>query len=129
MIKLALIAVTFMIIAVQTVHSWYVIDKFSMIEIKWLRVFQGVMFCGIISVFILVMVFMEQHEMALAGAVFEALLNIYYYFQDWWKNGYGTKSDRKLARVRFWRRNWFKVLIALAIPAIIYGCSYFMTKI
>jgi hypothetical protein len=128
MIKATLATVTFMIIATQTVHSYYIIDSFSRIKIRWLRIFQNVMFCGIISLFILVMVFMGEHEMALAGAILESLLNIYYFFEDWWQKGYGAKADRKLARIRFWRKNWFKIIMALAIPALIYGCSYFMTK-
>ena len=128
LIKISLALITVMIIATQTVHSYYVIDSFSKIKGN-LRIFQNIMFCSIISFFILIMVFMEKHAMAMAGAIFEALLNIYYYFQDFWddgfKNGKGTNL-RKQSIIRFWRQNWFKILIALAIPAIIYGCSYFM---
>jgi polyferredoxin len=126
--KLFLAIVTFMIIATQTVNSYYVIDSFSKIEGK-LRIFQNIMFCSIVSIFILIMVFMERHEMALAGAIFEFLLNIYSYFQEFWQDGYkhgkGTIKRRE-SIVRFWRQNWFKILTAMAIPAIIYACSYFM---
>ena len=128
-LKTILAIVTFMIIATQTINSWFFFDNFSRIENKKLRNFQSIMFCGIFSLFILVMVFMQEHKMALLGAVVEALLNVYYYFEFWWQNGYGSKQNRGLARIRFWRRYWFKVLLAFIIPAAIFGCSYFMTKL
>lgn len=75
---------------------------------------------------------MEQHTMAFAGAVLEALLNIYYFFEDFWKSGFknGRKTiARRQSIVRFWRQYWFKLILTIAIPGFIYLCSYYMTKI
>lgn len=72
---------------------------------------------------------MGEHEAAAGGAVFEALLNMYYYFQNFWrdgfKNGKGTHL-RQASIVRFWRQNWFKLMLGFVIPGLIYLCSYFM---
>ncbi len=129
--------VTVMIIVTQTINSWFVFDYFSKIKNKKLKNFQSIMFCSIISLFILTTVFLGRHKLALAGAVFEMIMNIYYYAQDFWENGYKSftgdkdevKDKRRRSTLVFWRKYWFKILLALVIPIMIFGCSYLMQEV
>jgi hypothetical protein len=123
--------ISFMIIATQTINSWYVFDHFSRIENKNLKRFQSIMFCSIISLFILTMVFIGEHKMALAGAIFETILNYYYYAQDFWDKGFKQQKQhtKRKAIGTFWRKYWFKIIfLGTGIPAIIYICSFYMLK-
>lgn len=123
--------ITFMIIATQTVTTWYVFHEFSTIPNKGLKNFQSIIFCSILSLFILTTVFIERHELAAAGAILETLINFYYYARDFWQNGFGQKGaeSRKRSIIRFWRRYWLKMIFGAVIPVLIFGCSYLMAEL
>jgi hypothetical protein len=120
-----------MIIATQTITTWYVFHEFSTIPNKALKNVQSIIFCSIISLFILTTVFIGKHELALAGAILETLINFYYYARQFWQDGFGQKGpeSRRRSIVRFWRRYWLKIIFGAVIPALIYGCSWLMMDI
>jgi hypothetical protein len=120
-----------MIITTQTITTWFVFSEFSGIPNKALKNFQSIIFCSILSLFILTTVFIGQHELALAGAILEALINFYYYARYFWVNGFGQKGaeSRKRSIIRFWRRYWLKMIFGAVIPALIYGCSWLMMEL
>ena len=132
-----LAAITFMIIATQTINTWYIFEHFSKIENLYLKRFQSIMFCSIISLFILTTVFIGEGELALGGAILEAILNFYYYAQEFWEGGYKNfsgkpavvKKKRRQSILKFWRKYWLKMLLSAVIPAFIYGCSWLMMKV
>jgi hypothetical protein len=89
------------------------------------------MFCGILSIFIIATVWIGRTEFAIAAAVLETLINIYYYAQDFFDKGFkaftGDRSEIKRKRrnsiLVFWRRYWLKFIFAGTFPVLIYYCS------
>lgn len=115
----------------QSVHTWFVFDSFSQIKQKWLKITQSILFCGIISVFILAAVWMGKETLALVGALVEFIFNVYYYALEFWENGAphrtGTTAFKKSVWA-FWRRYWIRFFAGLIIPASIYIISKLMLE-
>lgn len=120
------------IIIFQSVHTWYVVDSFSQLQQYWLRISQSILFMFIPGAFILATVMDGKTGFAVGAAIFEFLVNIYYYGRDFFKIGYKNyaKEDRKSKRLNstlvWWRKNWAAIIFAAAFPAGIYFCSEFM---
>lgn len=106
----------------QVPHAWFVFDSFSNINHKWLKNLQSMMFCSILSISILAFALDGQRWMALLGAAIEAIINIYYYTLNFWKEGITarTPETRKKSILKFWRMNWIKIFFAILLPSLIF---------
>jgi hypothetical protein len=110
---------TIAVIISQTIHVYYVFNSFSRLT-GWLRTFQAVMFCSIISLSILGFVLIGKDQLALLGALIEIVVNIYYYAMDFFENGIRARVNRKIAIITFWRKSWVAIFFGLLIPTLIY---------
>jgi hypothetical protein len=126
--KTAIITVLALIILTQTLHTYYIFNIFSQLK-GTLKIIQGLAFCAIFSVCIFIFVLEGMIWLAFAGAVLESAINIYYYFIEWWQDGYKQITKKGRARVRFWRQNWIKMIFALSIPAAIYILSHVLNNL
>lgn len=66
------------IIAVQSFHAYYVLDKFNRMKTKAMREIQNILFCSILGFGILGFALLDQVWYALAGAIIETIINVYY---------------------------------------------------
>lgn len=103
----------------QTVHTYFVFLSFSRLEGK-IKLFQAIMFCGILSVAILAFVLVGKSKLALLGALIEVIINMYYYAEDFWKKGIRARVKRGISIVTFWRKNWVSIFFGILIPILIY---------
>jgi len=120
---------TMAVIVSQTIHVYYVFDSFSKLS-GWLRTFQAIMFCSIISLSILAFVLIGRSDLAFLGALIEVVVNMYYYALDFFENGIRTGSRtndeskareaRNLAIIVFWRKNWISIFFGILLPMLIY---------
>ena len=123
------ISLTVFTIISQTVHTYFVFNSFSRLQGK-LKLFQAVVFCGIISVAIFAFVLIGKPKLALLGAIIEIIINIYYYAMDFFENGIrkGSRTSdekafrdvRRIAIWTFWRKNWIAMLFGIILPMLIY---------
>lgn len=117
------------VIISQTIHVYFVFDSFSKLS-GWLRTFQAVMFCSIISLSILAFVLAGKSNLALLGALVEVIVNCYYYAMDFFENGIKkgsrTQDDKQAKESRnnsiltFWRKNWIGIFFGILIPMLIF---------
>lgn len=103
----------------QLVHTWYVFNSFSRLT-GWLKTFQSVMFCGILSVAIFAFVIVGKPKLALLGAIIEIIINIYYYAMDFFESGIRARVHVKDSILKFWRINWIAIFFGLMLPVLIY---------
>lgn len=123
------LSLTIAVIISQTIHVYYVFQSFSRLT-GWLRTFQAIMFCSILSLSILAFVLVGKHELALLGAIVEMIVNTYYYALDFFENGIkkgsrtqdenAAREARNIAIVTFWRQKWIAMFFGILIPALIY---------
>jgi hypothetical protein len=113
------IALTIATIISQTVHSWYVFHSFSRLT-GFIKLFQSVMFCGILSVAIFAFVIIGKPGLALLGAVIEIIINMYYYAMDFFENGIRARVHVRDSILKFWRQNWIAVFFGLMLPMLIF---------
>ena len=106
-------------ILAQTIHSYYVFNSFSQLE-GWLKDFQSITFCAIISVAIFGFVYIGKPNLALFGAAIEAIINLYYYSLSYWTRVNGSFSFRK---------QWIALFFGLLLPAMIYIFADQMIKL
>ena len=106
-------------ILAQTIHSYYVFNSFSQLE-GWLREFQSIVFCAIISVSIFGFVIIEKPALAMFGAGIEAVINLYYYSLGYWARVNGSFS---------WRKQWIAIFFGLLLPTMIYIFAHQMTEL
>lgn len=126
--------IVILIVSTQTVTTWYVFDSFSTIKNKGIKLFQSLAFCSIISLIIIGSVFIGKTKIAIAGALLETAINIFYYAQDFFDKGFTNFNEKKKTRrnktiVRFWRKYWLKFIFGIIIPAGIYICSELMLEL
>ena len=128
------LALTIATIVSQTIHTWFVFQSFSRLP-GYLKTFQSVIFCGIISVAILAFVLIGNAALALLGAFVEIVINMYYYAMTFFEKGIGAGSrtnDGKIRRrsiAKFWRINWIAIFFGLLLPMLIYIFAIEMTKL
>jgi len=103
----------------QTVHSWYVFNSFSRMT-GFIRHFQAIMFCSIISVAIFAFVIIGKPQLALLGAFIEIIINMYYYAMDFFENGIRARVKRTESILIFWRKNWVALFFGILLPMLIY---------
>ena len=103
----------------QLVHTWFVFVNFSRLK-GFLRIFQSIMFCGILSVAIYAFVIIGKPTLALLGAVIEVIINIYYYAMDFFNNGIRARVRRRDSILKFWRINWVAIFFGILLPMLIY---------
>jgi len=123
-----------MIITTQSITTWQVFIGFSQIENKFVKKFQALSFCMIISLLIIGSVFIGETWIALLGAALEVLINFYYYAKDFFEAGFksftGNKEEVKKKRrqsiIRFWRRYWIRFVFGIIVPGGIFLCSHLM---
>lgn len=120
--KTFILSLTIAVIISQTVHVYYVFNSFSRLK-GWLRTFQAVMFCSIISLSILAFVLIGREDLALIGAIVEVIVNLYYYSMDFFENGIRARVKRKAAIATFWRKNWIALFFGVLLPMTIYVFS------
>jgi hypothetical protein len=113
------LVLTIATIVSQLVHTWFVFHSFSRLS-GWLKTFQSVMFCGILSVAIFAFVIAGKPTLALLGAIIEIVINIYYYAMDFFENGIRARVRRVESILTFWRKNWVAIFFGLLIPMLIY---------
>ena len=77
--KTLFIALTLVAIGAQVPHAYHAFTENSKLRSKNLRIIQGMLFCGILSVAIFAFVLIEKPMLALLGALIESLINVYYY--------------------------------------------------
>jgi hypothetical protein len=104
------------------VHTYFVFDSFSLLKGR-LKLFQAVVFCGIISVAIFAFVIVGKPALALLGAFVEVVINMYYYAKDFFENGIRARINRAESILRFWRKNWIAIFFGIIIPVLIYVFS------
>jgi hypothetical protein len=112
----------------QLIHTWYVFNSFSRLK-GWLRTFQSVIFCGILSVAIFAFVIIGQPTLALLGAGIEIVINMYYYAMDFFENGIRARVHKKESIIKFWRVNWIAIFFGLLLPMLIYVFAIQMVKL
>jgi hypothetical protein len=113
------LALTVATIVSQLVHTWFVFHSFSRLT-GWLKTFQSVMFCGILSVAIFAFVIIGKPGLALLGAVIEIIINMYYYAMDFFENGIRARVHVRDSVLKFWRQNWIAVFFGLMLPMLIF---------
>ncbi len=113
------IALTVATIISQLVHTWYVFDSFSRLT-GWLKTFQSIMFCGILSVAIFAFVIIGKPGLALLGAIIEIIINMYYYAMDFFENGIRARVHIRDSVLKFWRVNWIAIFFGLMLPVLIF---------
>ena len=113
------LALTIATIISQLTHTWFVFNSFSRLS-GWLKTFQSVIFCGILSVAIYAFVIIGKPDLALLGAGIEIVINVYYYAMDFFENGIRARVHRKISIATFWRKNWIGVFFGLLLPVLIY---------
>jgi hypothetical protein len=113
------LALTVATIVSQLVHTWFVFHSFSRLT-GWLKTFQSVMFCGILSVAIFAFVIIGKPGLALLGAIIEIIINMYYYAMDFFENGIRARVHVRDSILKFWRQNWIAVFFGLMLPMLIF---------
>lgn len=98
------------IIAVQSFHAYWVIDRYNRFKGKQ-AIIQNVIFCSIIGFGILGYALLEMTVYALVGSIIETLINVYY-----------MDSGLKAHKQRF-KKHWIAYLMAVVFPATIYFFS------
>jgi hypothetical protein len=122
------IFLTVLAIISQTIHSWFVFFSFSKLT-GFLKHFQAVIFCSLISVAILAFVIIGNSKLALLGAFIEIVINCYYYALDYFENGVRAKIHRRESIQNFWRKNWVGFFFGLLIPMLIYVFALQLLKL
>jgi hypothetical protein len=122
----------------QTIHTWFVFQSFSRLP-KYLKTFQAVIFCSILSVAIFAFATIGEARLAMLGAFIEIVVNVYYYGMDYFEKGIEisfkrmSTPDPKLrwndSILRFWRHNWIAFFFGLLLPMLIYIFSMQMIKL
>lgn len=110
---------TILTILSQIVHTWYVFDMFSKLK-GWIRVTQGVIFCGILSGAIYGFAVNGDKWLALLMAVIEILINIAYYGREYWLGDVDKRKREFSSVAAYWRMNWAAYLFAVVIPLLIF---------
>ena len=131
------IGLTLAAIASQVPHVYHAFTQNSQLKNEALKRFQGIVFCGILSIAIFGFVWIEKPLLALAGALIEIIINIYYFTEGFWENGFPNfrgddkevKEKRNKSVKEFWRKNWFKIFISFLIPSLIYGFSEILVNL
>ena len=95
----------------QVPHAYWSLDRYNRITQNWMRISQNVVFCSLISVGIFAFVLIENHTMALIGAVVEILINLYYY----------SNQFRNIQKP--FQKHWLAYLLAVLLPMTIYFFS------
>jgi len=113
------LALTVATIISQLVHTWFVFHSFSRLT-GWLKTFQSVMFCSILSVAIFAFVIIGKPGLAFLGAIIEIIINIYYYAMDFFENGIRARVHIRDSVLKFWRVNWIAIFFGLMLPMLIY---------
>lgn len=126
--KTLFIILTIAAIVSQTVHTYFVFNSFSRLK-GWLKLFQSVIFCGIISVAIFAFVIIKNPGLALLGAVVEIVVNIYYYGMDYFENGLRARVHTRESVLKFWRQNWAAFFFGILIPMLIYVFALQLQKL
>jgi hypothetical protein len=124
MYKLFLVLTIATIIS-QTIHTYFVFNSFSRLN-GLLKLFQAVIFCGIISIAIFGFVIIGKTKLALFGAFIEIVINIYYYGMDYFENGIRARVHRKQSILAWWRKNWSGIFFGLLLPMLIYVFAHEM---
>jgi hypothetical protein len=96
----------------QIPHAYWSIERYNRINPIWLGRLQNVIFCGIISIGIFAFAYDGKHLYALAGAVVEIAINMYYY----------ANQFKRLSNPV--REHWLAYFLAVLIPITIYVFSY-----
>ena len=96
-------------IASNLPHQYYTFDSFSSIDNKFIRVVQNTIFCGLVSLGILVYAIKGDYLIASGGAIIEMVVNFHYY------NNQFSERDWK----RRIRKNWAAYFFAVIIPSLI----------
>ena len=113
------LSLTIATIISQLIHTWFVFNSFSRLT-GWLKTFQSMIFCGILSVAIYAFVIIGKPNLALLGAIIEIVINIYYYAMDFFENGIRARVHRLQSIASFWRKNWIGIFFGLLLPVLIY---------
>jgi hypothetical protein len=101
----------------QVPHAFWSIERYNKVKPEWLALVQNIVFCAIISVGIMAFVLVEKHYYALAGAVVEIVINIYYY-----SNQFKNIQDPI-------KKHWLAYFLAVLIPITIFVFSYQYAKL
>lgn len=99
----------------QVPHAYWSILRYSQLS-SGLKELQAVIFCMIISVAILGFVLIGKHNHALAGAIVEIAINLYYYNHQFKGKGLSTLKE-KVAK------HWLAYFLAFLLPLSIYFFS------
>lgn len=105
------IILTIAAILTQAPHTYWAIDRFSNIEIKWIKISQNVIFCLILSLATLFYVLDGDHWFAAGFALMEIVINVYYYQTE-------EKDLRKKQT-----KKWLRWVFAITFPAMIFFFS------
>ena len=119
MIKILLISLTISAIVAQIPHAYYTFIKASLLKGVSKKI-QAAAFSIIVSVAIFTFVIIGRTELALFGAIIEVVINIYYWTQDFWDNGFGQKRQIRKHILIFWRKKWIYIFISFLMPIFIF---------
>jgi hypothetical protein len=122
--QITLIFLLILSIIAQLPHTYAVFQQSSKFQGRAGKI-QASAFCLIASLAIFLFVWIGIMWLALFAVAVEFIFNIYYYTDDWWKNGW---SERKKL-TRFWRQRWIKFFIAALIPAFMYVFSWLLKNL
>jgi hypothetical protein len=112
----------------QAVHMWFCFISFSRLK-GWLKLFQAIMFCSILSIAILAFVLIEKPILALFGAFIEIVVNTYYYNLSYFEGGLKARIHKRESILRYWRKNWLGLFFGLLLPMLIYVFAVEMVKL
>ena len=136
MIQTLIIFLIVAAIAAQIPHVYKVFIDASRLNGNARQV-QAASFCIIVSTAIFVFVWIDRPLLALAGAGIESIFNLYYYTDDFWRDGmweYKTKKtnsqeNKRKSIKRFWRQRWIYFFVSIIIPGFIYLLSEMLHEI
>ena len=117
------LGLTATVIAVQSFHTYWVIDRYNMLASKFARTLQSSIFCGILGIGIFAFVLIGQHWYALGGAILETLVNWYYYDRYVIPKMIGHK------RTESKRDHWVAYMLAIVFPFSIYIFAYWFHQV
>lgn len=130
MIQAALIGLIISSIVAQLPHTYFIFVSASKLSNKKAKMIQASAFCLIASLAIFIFIWIGEMWLAAFAAFVETVFNLYYYTDDFWRNGMKKKaSGEKKSVLKMWRERWIYFFIAILIPIFMYIFGYLLKNL
>lgn len=121
-------------IVAQLPHTNYIFVGASKLNSDRAKKIQAGAFCLIASLAIFIFIWIGQLWLAFLAATIEAVFNLYYYTEDYWKSPHGMKTGKgedanKKSVSRMWRQRWILFFISVLIPVFMFIFGYLLKNL